>query len=147
MDPGEYLSNLENMDLQAITERAIDKTLDRIADRNREQLYQGFTPTGGRLAPYRRRKYAAIKNEMNPLPGFGNPDFYLTGAFHRQIQAERVGDIVGVHSYDSKAPKLEDRDGADNIYGMGEEHHNEYVREDLSPVYYQEIAESLKGHP
>lgn len=141
---GELLDNLNGMDLEEISKRALDETVDRIADLNREQLKAGFTSTGNRLRPYRSKNYAAVKNLMNPLPGLGNPDFLVTGAFHAKIQAERFGDNIGVHSYDQKAEDLEARDGADNIYGLTEDNHSKYVEEDLSPVYYREVRESLK---
>ena len=141
---GELLENINQMDLEEISRRSLDQTIDRIADLNREQLKQGITSTGGRLRPYRSRNYAIVKNQMNPLPGLGNPDFLVTGAFHAKIQAERFGDTIGVHSYDQKAESLEARDGADKIYGLIPENHNLYVEEDLTPVYLKEVRQSLK---
>lgn len=140
---GDLLEALNNLDLEEVAEMAIEETLDSIADRNREQLLNGFTSAGTRLGKYRSYKYALAKNALNPLPGLGNPDFKLTGDFHRAIKAELFNGTVGVHSYDSKAEKLEDRDGADNIYGLEAEQHRQYVEEDLSPVYYSHIHKSL----
>lgn len=142
-DLGSFFDSLEKMDLLQISEDAIDLTIDRISERNVDQLRHGLTSLGTHLRPYRSNKYARVKNEMNPLPGLGNPDFILFGGFTGAIRTERVGDTIGTHSYDPKAPKLENRDGANNIYGMDEEEHAGYVNEDLQPVFMQEIFHVL----
>lgn len=144
MDFGEFRELLTGLDVQTTAEEAIDATLDRMAARNREQLRQGYTSTGKRLRPYRQYTYAQYKNLLNPLPGLWNPDFILTGAFTERIEAERVGDTIGVHSYDPKAPDLELRDSPDEIYGLGEEQHNLYVEEDLQPSFMEGIYRAFK---
>lgn len=143
MTLGTMLEDLELLDLIGITETAISRTTDQMAQRNRDQLYQGFTSTGQRLRKYASPNYATVKQAMNPVPGYGNPDFFVTGQFYARLQAEVFGDIVGMHSSDSKAPYLEDRDGADNIYGLGEKQHEAYIDEDLAPVFYREVLEGL----
>lgn len=144
-DLGNFLEALQTMDLAAIADQAIDKTAEEISRLNVDQLRHGETPTGGRLKRYRNNKYARVKNQMNPLPGLGNPDFILFGGFTSKIETERVGDTIGTHSYDQKAPYLEDRDGADNIYGLGEERHNEYVTQTLEPAFQAGVMEALNG--
>lgn len=144
-DLGNFLEALEKMDLADIAGQAIDKTAEEITRLNVDQLKHGETSTGERLKKYRNNKYARIKNEMNPLPGLGNPDFILFGGFTSKIETERRGDTIGVHSYDEKAPYLEERDGADRIYGLGEERHNIYVTETLEPAFQAEVIEALNG--
>lgn len=144
MSLGDLLESLQSLDLEEVASAAIEETMPELIKRNRDQLYHGITSTGGRLAAYRRRKYAQAKNLMNPLPGFGNPDFYVTGAFYEAIRGEVSGGVVGIHSYDSKAPYLEDRDGADNIYGLTFDNQAEYIQEDMGPAFFRGVHERLK---
>ena len=133
------------MDLSAIAASSIDKTAEEISRLNVDQLRHGLTASEGRLKRYRNNKYARVKNEMNPLPGLGNPDFILTGAFTSKIQTEVSGGLIGTHSYDEKAPELEARDGADNIYGLGPARHKVYVEESLQPAFMGGVNEALNG--
>jgi hypothetical protein len=76
-----------------------------LADYNREQLYKkGQDSTGKPLKQYRSPKYAAVKHEMNPLPGLGKPDLFVTGEFHKSIFAQvRNRSII----FDAADPKVE----------------------------------------
>jgi hypothetical protein len=141
---GSLLDDMRKLDLEAIAVESITETIPQILDRNKRQLYHGLTSEGQNLRKYRRRKYAEVKNEMNPLPGLGNPDFFFTGDFYNNFFGAIYGEDVVVNSRNWKATKLEARDGADHIYGLGTEEHQGYVREDLSPVYYLKIHKRLK---
>jgi hypothetical protein len=144
-DLGSFKQALEDLDLQEISRIVVEKTAPKISELNVDQLRHGLTSQETRLRPYRGAKYARVKHEMNPLPGLGNPDFILTGAFTGAIRTEVQGDTVGTHSYNEKAPELEARDGADKIYGLGSERHNEYVQETLQPEFIQEAKNALNG--
>jgi hypothetical protein len=159
-DFGALREDLEALNIQEAVNAGIDQTVDRLADMNRAQLMAGFASDGTRLLPYRSPQYAQLKNMMNPEPGFGNPDFYLTGAFQARIRAERFGEVVEIASYDEKAPHLEGREsdvpfqnwdpdakpsnaGADRIYGPTAENHNIYVTEDLEPLVIEAIRKQI----
>src|SRR4051812_39596366 len=99
-DFGDLMEALEELDLVEELNEAIDLTVDRLADLNREQLYQGFDSNHQRLPRYQSPTYALLKQEMNPAPGLYNPDYYLKGGFYARIRAERFGAEVEVASYD-----------------------------------------------
>ena len=63
--------------------RILANVQEQITQLNTDQLYKGLTPQGQRLKSYSppRGKYAKAKNQMNPLPGLGNPDLKVTGNF------------------------------------------------------------------
>lgn len=139
----EMIQRMESLALEAAAEKSVEETAEKIEEKNRQQLVEGFDSDGNRLLRYRSNKYARAKHEMNPLPGLGNPDLKVTGNFQRRIEV-RVsdGDIV-TNSDDPKAEDLEEKYGL-GIYGLGVEKGNEYIRDDLHPVFKDKIANHLK---
>lgn len=70
---------------------AIELTAIPLADVNRQQLLAGRNAEGLEVRPqYSFRggenSYASLKNQMNPVPGFGTPDLKYTGTFHASIK-------------------------------------------------------------
>lgn len=110
---------------------------------NREQLYQfGQASTGNKLKPYKRIRYARAKHHMNPSPGFGNPDFYVTGAFQKAIKVEELGGILRITSTDFKTPFLLKRDP--DTFGLTDENMIRY-RKQLFPRIMRNINRQVKG--
>lgn len=86
---------------------------EAIADLNRQQLYEsGIDGYGDNLATYKRDKYARKKYGMNPKPGYGNPDLYLTGDFQEGITVQVSGGSFTIGSYDQKSKFLLEKYGA-----------------------------------
>lgn len=99
---------------------AAEQEVTTAANLNRDQLFrEGVKADGERMHPYRSREYAAMKHEMNPQPGFGNPDAYLTGEMQRQLYVEIRGDKAVFDSPSEHARKMEARDGK-AIFGLTE---------------------------
>jgi hypothetical protein len=92
-----------------------------LADQNRLQLKKGQTAKGGKFNEYASDTYASMKNRMNPLPGFGNPDLFLTGKFASEIRLIVSLSEGDMGSTDTKESKLESMYGADNIFGLNDE--------------------------
>lgn len=134
---------LTSIDHKKIASESIEETSEQLSDANRKQLREGFDRTGKRLRKYRSPKYARAKYGMNPLPGLGNPDLKLTGKFHREIKTSVTGETIVTASTDGKALMLEKSYGP-NIYGPGGNYKNEYINEDLRPVWQNKI-EMLTG--
>lgn len=109
MDFQDLERNLQRLNVADAAADAINRHRDEAAAALRKQLYEGKDATGGRLRRYRSRLYAEMKNQMNPAPGFGNPDLYLTGAFHRSIRATVTGEGVTFDATDTKAADLVDK--------------------------------------
>lgn len=125
------------------TDKVIDESLNETKDEfkaiNKSQLKAGKTNTGENVAPkYRRKKYALAKNQMNPLPGLGNPDLFLTGAFYEGIGVEVGKDVFDIISKDEKGPELENK--YKDIFGLGNNFKKKYLDEDLGPTVQKKIS-------
>jgi len=79
---------------------------------------------------------------MNPVPGLGNPDFFLTGAFQRAISVQVQGGTIRTLMNDSKSDDLLKRDP--DIIGLGGEFKKELIDTKLRPAFLAEVKKSLK---
>lgn len=76
---------------------------------------------------------------MNPAPGFGYPDAYLTGSLHRQLAANVQGLKIIFDSSSATAASMVQRDGP-AIFGHTEESKGKFGRIML-PHVVQEIRD------
>lgn len=110
----------------------------------KDQLYAGFNSIGQRLHSYAWATYAEKKNQMNPVPGYGNPDLKLTGAFYSEIRADIDNDGFQVYSTDEKSQMLEDKYGTE-IWTLGEDAKRGYINEQLRPVFILNVQNQLNA--
>jgi hypothetical protein len=111
----------------------IKDTSPEIVRLNRFQLYnQSVDKQGDPLRLYGSLSYALEKNKMNPAPGFGRPDLFLTGSFQRAIYVEVSGQVIKVWSRDSKADSLTKKYG--EIFGMTKESKSDYAQKTVLPA-------------
>lgn len=156
-DFGNLLTSLLDLSIEEAVTETIDATEEGLVERQKQQLYRGESSDGRAFAPYKPYKlispdglieYADFKNQINPAPGYGNPDYYLTGAYYAAIDAERRGDEVRIFSADEKAAKIASREeesgGNDYIFGLNEESHEAYVSEDFAPSLAANIERTIK---
>lgn len=138
----EIWDSLESLDLREVVADAIEEQKQQYVKMNLEQLYQGLNPDGGKIEPkYRSRKYASAKADMNPAPGEGTPDFYLTGSLYEQTEAEVQGDELVIGSPVDYMAQLEGRWGPEELWGLTEENHEEFVHQDLAPLIIERVSE------
>lgn len=116
---------LQSLNLEQVTEEAIEETAPQYLELNQEQLYEGTTSQGTQVSPrYRSPKYARVKNEMNPAPGLGVPDLYVTGAFY---EGQELKVVSGQIEEDSNVDYAEDLyQKYPNIAGLDEEKLDQY---------------------
>ncbi len=103
------INALESLNIKEMAISAIEKNLQDMVTLNQAQLYEGKATSGKRFRRYAGRQYADVKNQMNPRPGLGNPDLYLTGNFYRAIFAELEGDNIIMDSTDEKSGLLQSK--------------------------------------
>ena len=85
----DMIAKINGLDLWQIGADTLSAHVEEIAAMNRQQLMEGVGSDGQPLNPsYAWNDYAQMKQQMNPLPGLGNPDLKLTGAFHASIKYE-----------------------------------------------------------
>jgi len=138
-----YQNVRSNVD--AIAEKSIEDTKEQLLDFNTEQLFKGLTSMEGNFQQYASPIYADLKASRNPLPGYGNPDLFLTGAFYRGFQAEVSGGLIKIYSTDAKAESLEKKYGKDYIYGLSEGYRQEYINEVLRKAFFRNIKKQLQS--
>lgn len=129
------------IDLRKETTQAAADHEKELADLNRKQLYEkGEKADGTKLKKYRNPKYARIKNEMNPKPGLGNPDFRLTGEFQESVFADaRDNGSIIFDASNYKVEFLVKRDGED-IFGLQAENEKTAWADILKPPLILSIA-------
>lgn len=140
----ELNQTIQKFDAEQVVEEVYEQTKEPLADLNAVQLLQGLSAKGRNLKSYASPLYAEMKNRMNPLPGYGNPDLRLTGAFYRGIYASNQSGSLSITSTDSKTPDLEKKYGELNIFGLSEKFRIEHVVENIEPAFKKEI-ESVTG--
>lgn len=130
---------------QLNTDKVIDDVFianqEFLAEENKKQLHEGFDRTGARLKRYKNAAYARKKYAQNPIPGYGNPDFFLTGAFFRQWQVRIDGDVIRNILNDPKSQFLLDRDP--NILGLGGDYRKEALNK-IRPEIITAIRQKIK---
>lgn len=111
----------------------------------RGQLHYGEDGTGYQISPkYKSEGYALQKEELNPVPGLGTPDLFVTGDFYNSLE-----EVVNKSAYsftidgtDEKAPKLELKYG-DEIYALNDQNKEYYSNEILKPYLVSKIKTEL----
>lgn len=120
----DMMVNLNLLDVKKEIRIAIERNLKTMLTMNQAQLYAGKDTKGGTFAKYVWHDYAWMKNEMNPIPGEGNPDLKLTGSFYRGFYATIMSGSIFMNSTDAKAEELQAKYGGDNgdlLFGLNDD--------------------------
>lgn len=149
------LQCLEQLKVRTIARRVFEKNSKAMVLMNMGQLFIGKNSKGENLRPYAPWKmedgteYADFKEELNPRPGWGNPDLKLTGSFYKGMFAKLEGDNIIQDSTDKKSEWLKKHydgddselplDGESNIFGLTDENHVHFVQEVYYPDFKKEI--------
>lgn len=146
------ISKVQSLNMREIAQLSVLNTTDQVVELNQMQLTEGLNAKGdllGATKPYRPykmedgREYADFKNRINPVPGYGNPDLYLTGAFYEGMYGQVENDVLRIDSRDSKSNALQGKYGRD-IFGLTEESKAHYVRVVLKPEAFNELKKQLR---
>lgn len=134
----------KTIDIRKAAASIISDNKQQIADLNREQLMDGVNKQGKKLKKYQSKSYAARKNRMNPTPGLGNPDLYLTGRFHEAMNVKINSKVsYEIFSSDSKTSDLTKKYGKD-IFGLTDESRDKASTEIINPGLILHIKEVVK---
>jgi hypothetical protein len=135
----ELLQKFKTLDTDKAINDGFTDTLPDFEDANRKQMKAGKTMDGSPISPrYRNNSYARLKQAMNPLPGLGTPDLFLTGEFSRQLDAEISGNTIDIISKDDKSPELEEK--YPDIFGIGTNYKQDYQDTHLAPAVIGKIS-------
>lgn len=136
---------VESLNVETVSEEAVSATSENISEENKKQLFEGFDKEQQKLSEYRNPVYAEVKNRMNPLPGFGNPDLKKTGAFYQGIQVRVEGAVIRTDSSDPKNDALVKKYG--DIFGLGGKFKAEYISKFLRPAFFKQLEQATGLKP
>lgn len=113
---------------------------------NRGQLHDGQDNTGHLQSPeYAVEEYAVRKNEANPVPGLGVPDFFVTGDYYNSIQMTINASQYSITTYSNNSvpygPKIDNR--WKRNYGLDPENTGFFANEILKPKIVGEMVKQL----
>lgn len=98
---------------ETATVGAVELTMDKLVDVNREQMLAGRDANGDEIQPSYKyyqydsnQTYADYKNKKNPKAGYGIPDLYDTGSFYKSISFYIEGVQMKWNATDEKTPDL-----------------------------------------
>jgi hypothetical protein len=133
---GKIATKFRALNTDEVVTAAFRTSTDGFTEEQKKQLYAGFDKEGKRLQKYRNNKYARVKNEMNPGPGLGNPDLYVTGAYFGGIKTNVQGLSLHIESSDAKGPELETKY---KPYGLGGGYKQEFIRGIYRPNFRKQV--------
>lgn len=128
MTIAEMHRRVKSIQLRQEVPKIVENTSYEIEALNKLQLNQGLSSDGDKIKiRYRSNSYAKKKNQLNPAPGFGVPDLFLTGSFYKGIGVVVRGYSYEIDSKDEKSSRLEKKYGK-QIFGLTPEHKSEYAK-------------------
>ena len=139
------LRRVEAIDLQAIGVAIIVDSKPELLQLNKDQLMnEGVDKNKRKLKSYSSNSYAVRKNRMNPFPGLGTPDLYLTGSFQDgftlRINSKSTFDIYSTNSKNNDLTKKYGKD----IFGLTEDSKTEYQREIMQPELVKNVRKAMR---
>jgi hypothetical protein len=136
---------LQGLDVQAAAESSMMETAQDFIDLNTQQMYEGKDSQDEQIQPtYKRPRYARVKNQMNPTPGYGVPDLKLSGDFYKGYTLKVDGDQVIEDSDVDYAKYLTERYGV-KIWGLNDSNLSAYRTGPFWSVLKQKVQSQLYG--
>lgn len=129
--------------LPALAQESVYESRTEFEESQKDQLFKGSDAAGNSFRQYKNSDYASMKNQANPLPGYGYPDLYLTGAFYNGIYVKVENGRVIIGSSDSKAPKLEKK--YKPVFGLAHDEMRAFLYNSLKPVYQKKVVDFFKS--
>lgn len=134
---------IDSLNISDQSQIAIDETREQLILKQQIQMLHGLDAKGEKIGKYRNPKYAAAKFAMNPLAGEGYVDLRLTKDFFNAQFVDVRTDVFVIESGDEKTDALVKKYGED-IFGLSKDYKTEYVKEDLTPVFLNNVRKAVK---
>jgi len=117
-----------NSQSKELKKQAVKESQPLIIQLNKDQLSKGIRTDGQKVLPkYKDTGYALKKRSMNPKPGFGTPDLFLTGKFYGGFKVDLGTSAFRILSEGvDYAKHLESR--YQKIYGLTKAHLGEVMQ-------------------
>ncbi|HSW96891.1 MAG TPA: hypothetical protein VLF89_03620 [Candidatus Saccharimonadales bacterium] len=85
MTIGQLEKKFSKIDIRTVLADSLKTLQPELANAQRLQMRSGLNREGKLIGRYRNAVYARKKHELNPIPGLGNVDLYLTGKMQSEI--------------------------------------------------------------
>lgn len=140
-----FARNLDKLTLFNEGAVAVAKTEQGVRLLQESQLvFTGKNKENKTLKRYKSSSYARMKNEMNPFPGYGNPDLKKTGALLRGLKIINITqhefDII---STDAKYPELLKKYGKE-MFGLNKDSIVDYKKKYFQTEFVAQVKKTLK---
>lgn len=136
----EYLDNILSATKRETSRSSIEILIDNLIMLNQgiivREIWQrwekGQSVDGGVIGKYSNtplgQAYAKLKNQMNPLAGFGNVDLNLTGSLSENLTIKKESGNYKIFSTDEKYLKIGKKYGFDE-FGITEDEMLDFLTE------------------
>ncbi len=139
------LDRLDRTELQPIIILCLNQSKYEWLSLNLGQLHDGHDNTGRLQSPdYADERYAVHKNEENPVPGLGVPDFFVTGDYYNSIQMTVNSSQYSIVTYSGGVPygpKIEKK--WQRNYGLDPTNLEFFNQEIVKPKIIGELVKEL----
>jgi len=141
----DLLDRLDATEIKPIIVLCLEQSQYEWLGLNRGQLHDGQDNTGHLQSPlYESERYAEHKNEVNPVPGMGVPDFFVTGDYYNSLKLVINQSQWNINTYSEGvdyAPKLEAK--WHNNYGLDPTNKTYFSGEIVKPKLMNELKGKL----
>lgn len=142
----QLLDRLDRTDIRPIIILCLNQSKYEWLGLNRGQLHDGQDNTGHLQSPlYADERYAEHKNEENPVPGLGVPDYFVTGDYYNSIQVtvnnSQWAIITGSNGDVPYGPKLDSK--WPRNYGLDPENLGFFSKEIVKPKIVATLVKEL----
>lgn len=146
----EMLRRLNSIDVIEMAADIVDEHQQKYLDLIKGQLKSGKDKTGAAIIPsylvnnYANRRYAIKKYASNSLPGYGNPDLYLSGSLYEALKLARTSNTLTITSSVSYFEHIDKKYG-EQPFGLDEDSKDIYRENVLFPLLSKRINLTLTG--
>lgn len=137
------IRRMEGVDFKEVIQVSVAATVKEYEQLQKLQMLTGKDSEGKAIGKYKNKKYAAEKYAMNPLAGFGNMDFRLTGDFFKEFFTRLGSNSVMISSSNSKTERLLKING--KVFGLHAENASEYSIQHIKPEANKQIRKQMAG--
>lgn len=139
----EMIRRAQALDLKEVVQVSVVSTVQEYEQLQKFQMLTGQDSKGNKLGKYKNRKYAEKKFAMNPLAGFGNMDFRLSGDFFKEFFTRAGTNSVFISSGNNKTERLLKINK--DAFGLNKMNLSEYSVHHMGPKANELVKKQLHG--
>jgi hypothetical protein len=140
------LDRLDKVEIKPVIFLCLEQSQYEWLGLNRGQLHDGQDNTGSLQSPlYASEQYALGKEEMNPVPGLGVPDFFVSGDYYNSIQVKVLRGEYSIYTYSNGSVPYSGKieENWPRNYGLDPTNKAFFANEILKPKIVMELKKEL----